>query len=364
MEGFAACFAGLEDPRKGNAGRHDLLEMLVIALCTVLTGGQDCTDMAEFAQTKLEFLRGFLKLEHGAPSHDTFSRLFRLLDPEQFAACFQTFMARFAAACADVVALDGKVLRGSFDTASHSSALHMVSAWGCAQRLVLGQVATDAKSNEITAIPKLLKLLSLQGCTVTVDALNCQRAIARQVIEQKGDYVMALKGNQASLFDDVRRFLDDPACAADTAAPVVDGDHGRIETRTASVSTDIDWLQQQHQWPGLTAVGKVQRRRETEGKTTTETAYYLMSKAMTPEAFGAAVRAHWGIENRLHWCLDVSMNEDHMRTRLGHGPQNLTVLRHMALNLLRKEPSTGSLPKKFRRAALSDAFLTKVLAQI
>jgi len=193
MDGFAACFAGLDDPRTGNAGRHDLLEMLMIALCTVLSGGEDCTDMAEFARVKLGFLRGFLKLEHGAPSHDTFSRLFRLLDAEQFRGCFQQFMTRFAETCHGVVAIDGKVLRRSFDRASGKSALHMVSAWGCEQRLVLGQVATDAKSNEITAVPKLLKMLNLEGCVVTVDALNCQREIARQVIDQKGDYALALK---------------------------------------------------------------------------------------------------------------------------------------------------------------------------
>src|SRR5215831_15859364 len=196
MEGFKHCFEGLEDPRTGNAGRHDLLEMLMIALCTVVSGGEDCTDMAEFARTKLEFLRGFLKLEYGAPSHDTFSRLFRMLDPEQFGNCFQRFMTRFAEACQGVVAIDGKVLRRSFNKASGKSALHMVSAWGCEQRLVLGQIATDAKSNEITAVPKLLKMLSLECCVVTVDALNCQREIARQVVDQKADYVLALKGNQ------------------------------------------------------------------------------------------------------------------------------------------------------------------------
>lgn len=364
MEGFAACFAELDDPRSGNAARHKMLEMLVIALCSVLTGGDDCTDMAEFAETKLDFLRGFLDLKHGAPSHDTFSRLFRLLDPGQFRTCFQRFMTRFAEACQGVVAIDGKVLRRSFDTASGQSPLHMVSAWACEQQLVLGQIATEAKSNEITAVPKLLKLLSLEGCTVTVDALNCQRAIARQIVEQQGDYVMALKGNQSTLHDDVSRFLDDPDSQTTSAKPTVDGDHGRIETRTATVSTDIAWLQEQHDWPGLGAVGKMQRVREMPGKTTRETVYYLLSAAMTPERFAEVTRSHWGIENRLHWRLDVSMNEDQARNRLGHGPQNLAVLRHMALNLLRKEPSKGSLPKKLRRAALSEAFLLKVLAQV
>jgi predicted transposase YbfD/YdcC len=364
MEGFKACFDGLQDPRTGNAGRHELLEMLMIALCTVLCGGEDCTDMAEFAETKLEFLRGFLKLEHGAPSHDTFSRLFRLLDPEQFRDCFQRFMARFAEACQGVVAIDGKVLRRSFDKASGKSALHMVSAWGCEQQLVLGQIATDAKSNEITAVPKLLKILSLEGSIVTVDALNCQREIAQQVINQKGGYVMALKGNQGTLHDDVRTFLDDPKIKLSVSASTVDGDHGRIETRTAMISTDISWLQEDHKWPGLAAVGKVVRIREMADKTTTETAYYLLSTPMTPERFGEVVRSHWAIENRLHWCLDVTMNEDQMRSRMDHAPQNLAILRHMALNLIRTETSKGSLRKKFRRAAWSDSFLAKVLAQL
>lgn len=364
MDAFACCFEGLDDPRTGNAGRHDLLEILMIALCTVLSGGEDCTDMAEFARAKLEFLRGFLKLEHGAPSHDTFSRLFRLLDAEQFRTCFQRFMARFAAACQGVVAVDGKVLRRSFDKASGKSALHMVSAWGCEQRLVLGQVATDAKSNEITAVPKLLKMLSLEGSIVTVDALNCQREIAQQVVDQKGDYVMALKGNQGTLHDDVRTFLDDPQTKLSVSDSTVDGDHGRIETRTAMVSTDISWLQKDHRWPGLAAVGKIVRVRETADKTTTESAYYLLSKALAPGRLGEVVRSHWAVENRLHWCLDVTMNEDQARNRLDNGPHNLAVLRHMALNLIRTETSKGSLKKKLRRAAWSDGFLTRVLAQL
>jgi predicted transposase YbfD/YdcC len=364
MEGFKACFEGLEDPRTGNAGRHDLLEMLMIALCTVLCGGEDCTDMAEFARTKLDFLRGFLKLEHGPPSHDTFSRLFRLLDPEQFRQCFQCFMARFAEACQGVVAIDGKALRRSFDKASGKSALHMVSAWGCEQRLVLGQIAVDAKSNEITAIPKLLNMLRLEGAVVTVDALNCQRDIAREIIAQRGDYVMALKGNQGTLHEDARTFLDDPKTTLSVSASTVDGDHGRIETRTAMLSTEIGWLQASHNWPGLAAIGKVMRVREAADKTTTETAYYLLSAAMTPDRFGEVVRSHWAVENCLHWCLDVIMNEDQMRNRIGNGPQNLAVLRHMALNLVRKETSKGSLRKKLRRAAWSDGFLTKVLAQL
>ena len=297
MDAFRECFSGVEDPRSGNARRHDLQELLVIALCTVLCGGESCVDMADFAEEKEAFLREFLSLDNGLPSHDTFSRVFRALEPEQFRGCFQNFMARFAETCQGVIAIDGKVLRRSFDTASAKSSLHMVSAWGCEQRLVLGQIATDAKSNEITAVPKLLEMLSLKGCIVTVDALNCQRNIARQIIDQGGDYALALKGNQGTLHDDVRRFLDDPATQKNTTPPNVDGDHGRVETRIAMVSTAIDWLQESHQWPGLNAVGKVVRTREIGTKTTTETAYYLLSTPMTAERLGQVARAHWAVES-------------------------------------------------------------------
>ena len=216
LEQFSTCWEGLEDPRCGNAGLHDFHELLMIALCTVLCGGQGAVDMALFAETKEPFLRSFLKLENGVPSHDTFSRLFRNLDPEQFRASFQQFMAKFSEHCQGVVAIDGKVLRRSFDRASGKSAVHMVSAWGCEQRLVLAQIATDAKSNEITAVPKLLKMLTLKGTIVTTDALNCQRSIAQQIVDQEGDYALALKGNQGTLHDDVILLLDDAECKATT----------------------------------------------------------------------------------------------------------------------------------------------------
>lgn len=336
----------------------------MIALCTVLCGGESCVDMADFAEEKEPFLREFLSLDNGLPSHDTFSRVFRALAPDPFRRCFQDFMARFAETCQGVIAIDGKVLRRSYDTASAKSALHMVSAWGCEQRLVLGQIATDAKSNEITAVPKLLEMLSLKGCIVTVDALNCQRDIARQIVDQGGDYALALKGNQGTLHDDVRRFLDDPDAEKITAPPAVDGDHGRIETRIASISTAIDWLQEDHQWPGLKAIGKVVRTRETGTKTTTETAYYLLSTPITPERFGQVVRAHWGVENSLHWMLDVTLNEDQARNRLDNGPNNLAVLRHMALNILNAQKSKISNRRKIKRAGWSNAFLANLVAQI
>jgi len=359
---FAACWEELDDPRTGNAALHDFNELLVIALCSVLSGGQGAVDMGLYARAKEPFLRGFLKLSNGLPSHDTFSRLFRRLDPEQFRAAFQRFMTKFSGHCQGVVAIDGKVLRRSFDRASSKSALHMVSAWGCEQRLVLAQIATDAKSNEITAVPKLLAMLSLKGAIVTTDALNCQRAIAQQIVDQGGDYALALKGNQATLHDDVRLFLDDPACKVTTAKPTVEADHGRIETRTAMVSSDIDWLQKDHQWPGLAAIGKVVRIREAPDKTSTEAAYYLLSKALSAERFNEVVRQHWGVENRLHWRLDVVMNEDQDRTRLGNGPHNLAVLRHMAINAMQRDTTKGSLRGKFKRAGWDDAYLTSLLA--
>jgi predicted transposase YbfD/YdcC len=362
MEQFADCWEGLEDPRSGNAGLHDFHELLLIALCAVLCGGQGAVDMAEFAKSKEPFLRGVLRLANGVPSHDTFSRLFRQLDPAQFRTAFQRFMAKFSEQCQGVVAIDGKVLRRSFDRAGEKSALHMVSAWGCEQRLVLAQIPTDAKSNEITAVPKLLAMLSLQGTIVTTDALNCQRAIAQQIIDQGGDYALALKGNQTTLHDDVVRFFDDPASQIITAKPDVDAGHGRIETRTATVSSEIEWLQEIHGWPGLKAIGTVERLRETTAKTTAETAYYLLSTPLSPERFNAVVRSHWGVENSLHWRLDVVMNEDQDRTRLQHGPENLAVLRHMAINAMQKEGSKGSLRGKFKRAGWSDAYLTRLLA--
>jgi predicted transposase YbfD/YdcC len=311
---------------------------------------------------KEPFLREFLSLKNGLPSHDTFSRLFRLLHPAKFGAAFQRFMAAFSRQCQGVVAIDGKVLRRSHDKASGKSALHMVSAWGCEQRMVLGQIATDAKSNEITAVPKLLAMLALKGTIVTMDALNCQRAIARQIIDQGGGYALALKGNQGTLHDDVSLFLDDPACTGTATAQTVDGDHGRIETRTATISSDIDWLQKQHGWPGLVAIGKIDRIREEADKTTHETAYYLLSAALAGERFLEVVRSHWGVENRLHWRLDVVMNEDQQRNRSDNGPNNLAVLRHMALNVMQKDTTKGSLRGRIKRAGWDDRYLKKLLA--
>ena len=362
MEEFNACFGALEDPRDDNA-RHDLLEILVIALCTMVCGGEDCTDMALFGRSKEPFLRRFLHLRHGIPSHDTFSRLFRLLDPVAFHACFLGFMRRFAETTQGVVAIDGKTLRHSFDRAAGGSALHLISAWAADQRLVLGQLAGDGKSNEITAVPALLEMLSLKGVIVTADAMSCQREIAEKVVARGGDYVLALKGNQGTLHADVGLFLDDPLLVPDGAHTDVDGGHGRIETRTAMVSTDIGWLQEQHQWPALAAIAKVIRTRESGAKLTTETAYYLLSAPLGAKQLGDVLRDYWGIENSLHWVLDVTINEDRTRNRKDNGPENLALLRRFALNLACLELSKGSMKGKLKRAGWNDQFLAQLLTQ-
>lgn len=362
MEEFIACFSEVSDPRQENV-RHNLYEVLMIALCTMLCGGEDCSDMAVFGRAKRPFLRQFLRLKHGIPSHDTFSRVFRQLDPKPFQACFVRFMERFAQGLDGVIAVDGKTLRGSFDRACGQSPLHMVHAWAVDQRLLLGQIATDAKSNEITAVPKLLAMLSLKGCIVTADAMSCQRAICAQIVEQGGDYVIALKGNQSTLHDDVRLFLEDPDRPGEATHTTVDADHGRIETRTGAVCTDIGWAQDQHAWPGLAAVGKMVRTREIQGKTTTETSYYLLSTPLSAQRFTEVARAQWGIENGLHWVLDVTMNEDRKRNWKDHGPENIGLLRRLALNLAKLEGSKGSMKGKLKRAGWNDEFLSRLLSQ-
>ena len=361
MRKFKKAFRRLADPRADNA-RHDLLEVLFISLAAVICGAGSCSEMEEFGRSKEGLLRLLLRLEHGIPSHDTFSRIFRLLDPACFHAWFTGFMQRFAEGCQGVVAIDGKTMRRSFDRAAQASPLHLVSAWAVEARLCLGQLAVGDKSNEIVAVPKLLELLSLKGRIVTADAMSCQRKIAQQVIDQGADYVLALKGNQEMLHDDVRRFLDDPqtklAYATDT-----DKGHGRIETRTAALTTDIAWLQESHRWPGLAAIGKITASREINGKTTVETRCYLLSQAFAPERFNAIVRSHWGIENGLHWVLDVVMDEDQARNRKDHGPNNLALLRKLALNLAKLEPSKGSMRGKLKQAGWDNTFLTQILLQ-
>jgi predicted transposase YbfD/YdcC len=367
MQSLGECFAELKDPRGARAKRYDLPEILTIALCAVLAGGQTAVDMAVFAEAKQEFLGRFLRLKNGVPSHDTFSRVFRRLDPDQFRECFQKFTERFSETCTGAIAIDGKVLRRPIDPTQPGSALHMVSAWCCDTRLVLAQIATTMKTKENAAVISLLDRLSLSGRIVTTDALNCQREIGRRIIERGGDFVLALKGNHRALHADVVRFFAEPKQQKGNSYATHDNDHGRIETRVGFVSTDVDWLQARYHWPGLRALGRVVRMRQTnaEGvlKKTKETAYYLLSTPLTPQRLAHVVRSHWGVENRLHWILNVVMNEDQVRSRRDNSPYNLAILRHMALNLMHKDRSKVSLRGKFNLAAWRDDFLVKLLAQ-
>jgi predicted transposase YbfD/YdcC len=365
MNGFTAAFSALPDPRRSNARHHKLLDILAIAFCACLCGAESCVDMADFAEAKEEVLREFLDLEGGPPSHDTFSRVFRRLDPARFAACFQAYLAQLGAVCRGHVAIDGKTLRGAHERASGTSPLQMVSAFASETRLTLGQVAVDAQSNEIPAVRALLSLLSLEGCTVTLDALHAQRETAQALLDQEASYVLALKDNQGTLCEDVRTLLDDPGLPVHDRAQMVEADHGRIETRSAHRVTDLSWLQEQHHWPGLAGVGKITAAREDKatGTVQKQDRYYLLSRVMTASEFLDTVRAHWTIENSLHWVLDVVMREDHARARKDHAPANLAILRRLALNTIKANKDKGSNRLKFKRAGWDDRFLRKLIAQ-
>ena len=291
MQEFSALFEGVEDPRCSNATRHSLHEMLMIALLSTLCGGEGCADMERFGRAKEPFLRRFMVLAHGIPSHDAFSDLFNALDPGGLQRVLLRLLEDWSALLEDdVIAIDGKSLRRSFADAAARSPVHLVQAFAARARLVLGQVKVADKSNEIAAMPKLLEMLALKGRIVTADAMHTQRAAAESITARGGDYVLALKGNQASLHDDVRLYLDDPARADELrSCQQVDGDHGRIETRCATVCHEVAWLRERHDWPGLAAIGKIEARRETARRTTTETRYYIMSAPLSPGRFQHAV---------------------------------------------------------------------------
>lgn len=365
MGWFIACFEDLPDPRTGNAQRHDLLELLTIALAASVCGGETCVDFADFAEMKEDCLRQFLRLENGLPSHDTFSRIFRLLDPQAFSACFTRFAEGLAATtkAEGVVAIDGKTLRRSFDRASGASPLHMVNAFASEARLVLGQVSVADKSNEIVALRELLELLDLSGTTVTTDAMHCQKETAAAILRKGGNYVLALKGNQSGIVGDVELMLADPAIHPDDQAETTDADHGRIETRRAAIYT-TPWLGQAHAFPGLAAVAVINATREIDGRETTVRRLYCLSSPMPAARILAVVRAHWSVENQLHWVLDVILNEDAARNRKDNGPENLGILRRLALNLLRLNPLQRSIRRKIKLAGWSDEFLMAVLAQV
>lgn len=363
MNGIAEAFASLPDPRRPNARHHKLLDILTIAFCACLCGAESCVDMAGFAQSKEDVLGEFLAMENGPPSHDTFSRVFRLLDPESFGTCFAGYLSRFADVCKGHIAIDGKALRGAHDRAAGGSPLHMVSAFASKARLTLGQLATDDKSNEIPAVRELLALLSLDGCTVTLDAMHAQKATAQAILDKRADYILALKGNQGTLLDDVRLLFDDGESPVHSQAKTVDGDHGRIETREAFICAETEWLRKEHGWPGLACVGRIAATREKDGQSTIQIRYYLLSRIMDANEFMETVRNHWAIENALHWVLDVVMREDQARARKDNAPANLAILRRMALNVIKANKDKGSNRLKIKKAGWDDRFLWQLIAQ-
>ena len=363
MQGFISIFEEMEDPRAENT-RHDLLEVLFIALSAVLCGAESCSDMADFGTAKEEVLREVLELEHGIPSHDTFSRLFRLLDPDAFETAFARFMAAFARShrLRGVVAIDGKALRGAFAKGAKTTPLHLVNVWAAEQRLSLGQRLAPGR-NEVAGALEAIKLLSLKGCIVTADALHCHGTMAQAILDAGGQYVLALKQNQSALFAAVqRRFAT--AQTADSFGSEAETGHGREEQRGARVLTDTS-LAKTHDFPGLRALARVEARRRLQGKDDEiSTRYFLLSRPLPARKLLDAVRAHWTIENQLHWVLDVAFDEDRARNRKDHGPQNIALLRKLALNMLRSHPDKASIRRKIKKAGWDDMFLLSILTQM
>ncbi len=357
METFTRCFSAVEDPRAGNA-RHDLLELMFVALAAVLCGAEDCTDMAAFARAKLDFLRQVVKLEHGPPSHDTFSRVFRLLDPEPFETAFAQFTATFAGALKGVVAIDGKALRGAYERGCKTSPLHLVNVWAAEARLVIGQRLAPGR-NEVLGAQQALALLSLEGCIVTADALHCRADTAQTILDTGADYALALKANQPTLLAKARALIE----AADPIDEAIQGPakaHDRVEGRAALVVTanDIDF-------PGLAAVARVETHCTRAGDPEPVIVrFFLLSTPLSPERMLQVARTHWTIENQLHWVLDVAFLEDASRSRKGNAPQNLAVIRKIALNTLRQHPDKGSIKTKIKRAGWDDAFLLSLFGHM
>lgn len=362
-------FGEIEDPRMDRNKKHLLGEILFIALCSILVGGENFKDMETFGRSKQAWLKGYLKLPYGVPSHDTFRRIFCLLKPEHFSETLINWtQALREQSDGEIVAIDGKSLRRTGKT--KEDIVHVVSAWAATNRLVLGQLKVDGKSNEITAVPELLRRLELTGCIVTLDAMGTQKNIAKEISEADADYVLALKGNHQIAHQEIKSFVDDAIKQQAThlqSWESVEKDHGRIETRKAWITEQTSWFADTDKWEKLTSFGAVELTRETSSGTTTERRYFLCSIKADAKNFAHAVRSHWGIENSLHWVLDVSLNEDQSRTRTQNAAENLALLRKIALNCLRQESSKPkkSIKTKQLSAALNENYLATLLnAQI
>jgi len=364
---FLDYFKDLPDPRQRGKVIYPLDEVLLLCLLAVLGGAETFVDIARFGEKKISLLRRFRPFRDGTPSHDHLGDIFATLDAAQFQRCFVAWVAALTGTPADVIAIDGKTLRRSYQKKGAKAPIHMVSAFAARQRLVLGQVKVAEKSNEIVAIPALLAMMAIEGAIVTIDAMGCQREIAQQILDQKANYVLALKGNQGTLREDVELFAAEQKANGfkDTKVSrhqTVDGDHGRIETRTYTAVHDVAWLQERHDWPGLRGVIMVENTRELADKVERETRFYITSLAWLAIQLGPAIRSHWAVENSLHWVMDMIFRDDECRVRTDHAPANFTTLRHMALNLIRKAPSKDSLRLKRKVAAWDDDFLASLIA--
>ncbi len=366
-KGFLDYFDDLKDPRIERKKLYPMHEILLLTLCGVICGCEGWDDIEAFGKIKLKFLRKFLPYENGIPSDDTLRRFFRAINPKVFQKCFSRWASSLGF-LGRIISVDGKALRGSADKSAGKKAITMVSAFASEARLVLAQEKVDDKSNEITAIPNLLELLDLHGAIVTIDAMGCQKSIALKIREKKSDYVLSLKGNHSDLHDDVRTFFTLEANnnfkdISHTFAKTIDGDHGRIETRECYV-TSADWLSQKHEWEGLKSIVMVKRKREIGNKVATETRYFLTSLDSDASQMLHVIRSHWSIENSLHWVLDVSFGEDQSRIRKGNAPQNIAIIRHIALNMIRKHKQKRQSIKLLRkRAGWDNATLEAILMQ-
>jgi predicted transposase YbfD/YdcC len=364
---FLEYFKDLADPRQRGKVIYPLAEVLLLCLLAVLAGAETFVDIARFGEKKIELLRRFRPFRDGTPSHDHLGDIFAVLDAAQFQRCFVAWVGALTGASGDVIAIDGKTARRSFQKKGAKAPIHMVSAFAARQRLVLGQVKVAEKSNEIVAIPNLLEMLEIEGAIVTIDAMGCQRDIAEKILEKKADYVLALKGNQGALREDVEVFAAEQKANGfkDTKVScheTVDGDHGRIEKRTYTVFHDVAWLQERHEWPGLRGVVMVESTREIGEKIERETRFYITSLVWLASLLGPVIRSHWSVENSLHWVMDMIFRDDECRVRTDHAPANFITLKHMAHNLIRRAPGKDSLRLKRKVAGWDDNFLASLIA--